>query len=410
MSQRVGVCIDNMGTMGQTPDEERDEILQDLARLGLEPELVHYSHDPLSIPFEKQIDLLVVDYGIIAIQGHGDDWTRRLLQWADEHPGSVLLIWSSMTADGFVHELRDSLERQLGKQLELDSDAEWAPPWPANVRAYHVGNKWYAKWGDGDGVDWLRSSDEYLRSWFGVTKKTALDEEVEAFGPLKPPRAWDEEDEAVVEAFSDPAGGYVDTSRGSGSVALALAQPRRALIEGLLAEGVEPDAAFELGMARPAEAPPVDPMELGRQRCPSSMGHDFIAEGGTKCRFCPGTRERPPYYGGACSRCAREATPRDAYAGRQCRPCGKDTVFCTCDPIQISHPMLDGRPLLVGDRVRVKGTKPTKGGRTADGVVFEIRFVAAPGGSSAGHGSEVWVQVGEHSEIFQEEDLERWQP
>lgn len=353
MTQRVGVCIDNMGTLGETPDQEREEILEDLGRLGLEPVLVFYGHDPMAIPFERQMDLLVVDYGIISIQGGADDWTRRLLQWADEHPGSVLLIWSSMTADGFVFELRDSLERQLGGQLELDDDREWTPPWPANVRAYHTGNAWYAKWGDGDGVDWLRSSDEYLRSWFGVTKRTALEEEVEAAGPLEPPSDWSLE----------PPSDWPDEDPIAPALDLESAQPRRALVEA-----------------------PLEALELGVR---AHEPERFHRKG---YRMCP--------------RCLREESAGGVYDHARCAPCGEYVGECACDPIDMApHPTVGGRRLQIGDRVRVKdrSAENRPGGPTRDGVVTGMRFVYwyEPDG-------EVWIEVGSSSEIFREEDLEPW--
>lgn len=388
MSHRVGVCIDNMGTFGETPDEERDSILKDLTRLGLEPELVFYGHDPLAIPFERQIDLLVVDYGIIATQGGADDWTRRLLQWADEHPGSVLLIWSSMTADGFVLELRDALEREMGKQLELDSDGEWTPPWPANVRAYHTGNRWYAKWGDGDGVDWLRSSDEYLRTWFGVTKKTALEEEVEASGPLRPPSDWPEED---------------DDARNS-ALAAELAQPRRALIEALLRDGVEPDAAFALGTANfeVLDEPPPPRLTDLKLVAPGADGGLVGATVDVTLVYPKDVtpKDVAPRSYSRCHACLRESDR--AHNDFRCQPCGLDEAFCTCEPIALpAHPMLDGRPVLIGDRLRVTGRKPERGGPTAGGLVTEIRWVQ--------NEDYLWVELGDRNEIFSVDDLERWE-
>lgn len=138
--------------------------MPDLKKYGLDPHLVHYGHDPLQIP-ETRIDVLVVDYGALWQVDMGD-WTRGLLRWADDHPSSLVLIWSSMTADFFVDELRDKVIGSFGS-----SDSDWAPPWPNNLRAMHMGSKLYAKWGDGDGVDWYGASVDFVSSWFGVGDK-----------------------------------------------------------------------------------------------------------------------------------------------------------------------------------------------------------------------------------------------
>lgn len=325
MSQRVGVCVDSMGSFHETPDDERDKILKDLRDDGLDPELVFYGHDPLAIPFEQHIDALVVDYGIIAAQGGGDDWTRHLLRWADEHPGSLLLIWSSMTADGFVYELRDALEREGGR---VDDGREWTPPWPANVRAMHPGGDFLAKWGDGDSIDWLRASTDYVRGWFGIEGSTPLERAIEAAGPLVPPS-------------DDPEPPEAD---------------------------VWPDEVVSL-----EEVQPEPPAETS-----------------------PKKAYRP------CSRCLREGTglylSGDHY---RCVPCGLYQAHCTCETIELPpHPMVDGLPLLIGERVRVKGREPEPGGPIADGVVTKIRFVLPH--------NEVWIEVGDGGEVFTQEDVERW--
>lgn len=168
MTQRVAVVIDNVGTFTQRPEDERDEILEDLRRRGLDLELVWYGNSPHDLP-ETQIDLLVVDYGALwQITDLMDDWTRRMVDWAENHPSTFVALWSSMTGDAWVDELKDRFEAQGG---EVGVDGEWDPPWPANVRSFHAGNKYYAKWGDGDSIDWLGESYERLFKWFGVEEK-----------------------------------------------------------------------------------------------------------------------------------------------------------------------------------------------------------------------------------------------
>ena len=67
MKVRTAVVVDNLGTMSQTPDDERDEIMRDLEKdYGLDAELVHYGHDVFEATrLTKQIDCLVVDYGAL---------------------------------------------------------------------------------------------------------------------------------------------------------------------------------------------------------------------------------------------------------------------------------------------------------------------------------------------------------
>lgn len=192
MSQKVAVVIDNMGTWHETPDEERDQILKELAEDGLEPELVFYGNRPHDLPDTAEIDVLVIDYGALW-QTDTSDWTRSLLTWADDHPSSAVLIWSSMTTDLVLGELRDRYEAATPDD-EQEYGSAWTPPWPTNVRAMHSGSKFSARWGDGDSIDWLQGSSDWLRSWFGITRETALDKQIREAGPLVTPGYYTEED------------------------------------------------------------------------------------------------------------------------------------------------------------------------------------------------------------------------
>lgn len=189
MNVKTAIVLDNIGTWGNTPEEERDEILKELRDDGVDATLVHYGNDPLDIP-ETQIDCLIVDYGALWQNGM-QDWTKGLLTWAEDHPGSLVLIWSSMTADMFVNELRDTTPDD-----NVTSDADWTPPWPANMRAMQMGNTYYAKWVEEgqDGVDYLIASREFMQAWFGVEKGAIpLDKEIEAAGPLVAPDDFEDE-------------------------------------------------------------------------------------------------------------------------------------------------------------------------------------------------------------------------
>lgn len=184
MSQKVAILIDNLGTFGETPDEEREDILRDLRKEGLDPSLVWYGNRP-PVPAEIEIDLLVVDFGAItaSFSGGYKDWTGEVIGWAEDHPGSLVLLWSGMTADAVGYEYMD-------RQNYQDSMEKWAA-WPDNVRSMFAGLSYQMDWEkDGDSVDWLSASYTKLQTWFDIDPtRTPAVREVEEAGPLVTPDA-----------------------------------------------------------------------------------------------------------------------------------------------------------------------------------------------------------------------------
>lgn len=64
---------------------------------------------------DKTFDLLVVDYGGMAAHGSWDgaEWQiRRVLEWAREHPGGLVLLFTGYTRKVYEGEL----EREFGHQ------------------------------------------------------------------------------------------------------------------------------------------------------------------------------------------------------------------------------------------------------------------------------------------------------
>jgi len=159
---RTAIILDPIGGGGETADQERDRILQDLAEEGLETKLVHYGSNPLELP-TTHIELLVVDYGALWQQGMGD-WTRHLLQWADDHPGSLLVVWSSMTTDLFIQELAP-FNDGTGSYEKAQLPGNLLPLHPGMTSRYRSGIDWDQY---GDSIDWLENSWARIRNWFDV--------------------------------------------------------------------------------------------------------------------------------------------------------------------------------------------------------------------------------------------------
>jgi len=106
---RAGIIVDNLGSLGESPEEEADFIIRALKSIYDFPcEMVQFSTDYNDIG-KKNIDLLILDFGGLT-SGYGTGHTigayqRNALKWADEHPGKLLLIWTAFTAHWIIEDI-----------------------------------------------------------------------------------------------------------------------------------------------------------------------------------------------------------------------------------------------------------------------------------------------------------------
>jgi hypothetical protein len=90
-----------MGWSGQTPEEERDEIIEMLRITtleGAEVKLVAYSNSVHGVT-DTPMDLFVLDYG--GMLPGADDMVRHqirnAIKWAEDHPGKLLYLYTDFT-------------------------------------------------------------------------------------------------------------------------------------------------------------------------------------------------------------------------------------------------------------------------------------------------------------------------
>jgi len=105
---RVGIVVDFMGWSEQTPEEERDEIIELLQATTLEGanvKLVAYAnwvHGVTGTP----MDLFVLDYG--GVLPGADDMVRSqirtAIKWAEDHPGKLLYLYTDFTRNWYERE------------------------------------------------------------------------------------------------------------------------------------------------------------------------------------------------------------------------------------------------------------------------------------------------------------------
>lgn len=57
----------------------------------------------------RRLDLLIIDYGALSFGAHstGEWQIRAACQWADNHPGSLLVLWTWFTQQLYERELKE---------------------------------------------------------------------------------------------------------------------------------------------------------------------------------------------------------------------------------------------------------------------------------------------------------------
>jgi hypothetical protein len=102
--------IDFMGAGGLTPEEEVAETMSHLQELGLPIDLAVWSYSFNEINDSPHIDIVILDYGGV-LPGCDDmvkSQIRSVYSWASEHPGKLVLVWSSFTWDLYRDEMLEA--------------------------------------------------------------------------------------------------------------------------------------------------------------------------------------------------------------------------------------------------------------------------------------------------------------
>ena len=111
MTIKAGFVLDNSMTF--TPEQERESVLMELEYFGLTDIEVVFSDYSMPINLDKEIDLLIIDYGGASASGAGGAATANIwdvCNYAEEHPSCFVAIWTTYTQRHY----RDELEDEFG--------------------------------------------------------------------------------------------------------------------------------------------------------------------------------------------------------------------------------------------------------------------------------------------------------
>jgi len=111
MSIKAGFVLDC--SLTYTPEEERETVLQELENLGITDIEVVFSDYSMPRNLDKKLDLLIIDYGGASVSGAGGSATANIwdvCNYAEEHPGCFVAIWTIYTQCHY----KDELEEEFG--------------------------------------------------------------------------------------------------------------------------------------------------------------------------------------------------------------------------------------------------------------------------------------------------------
>lgn len=93
------------------------------------PVITEMMDSPGDLSGSRDVDVLVVDYG--GLHGaYGDivyRYSDAVAKWADEHPGKLVVLWTSFTCNMY----RTVFEREFGREVHLFQE-RW--DWRGQVR------------------------------------------------------------------------------------------------------------------------------------------------------------------------------------------------------------------------------------------------------------------------------------
>jgi hypothetical protein len=113
---RLGIVVDHLGSMSETPEEQITEIQNYFASLldiGVSKLVSGYNLDQV-IEKNERVDVLVIDYGGVATTVGFDGWRvakdeiEMACRYAENHPGTLLVLWTYYTREVYEQELSEN--------------------------------------------------------------------------------------------------------------------------------------------------------------------------------------------------------------------------------------------------------------------------------------------------------------
>lgn len=153
----TAIILDNLGTFTESPDQERDKILEELKKIGLDIDLKLYDHLFTQIKPEDSYDLVICDFGALW-QTDMSHESRYIMEWVEAHPSSLVMLWSSLTAEIIIADELSPFNDKSGWYDSLDFPYNLRPYYPPSYTRNRVKSGWLKE-------GWVYG-DKFLREWF----------------------------------------------------------------------------------------------------------------------------------------------------------------------------------------------------------------------------------------------------
>jgi ABC-type transport system substrate-binding protein len=108
---KVAIVVDSLASTSETVEEQIEGIVDHLRYIGVDVTLTYSGTDIWDFTDkQKHVDLLIIDYGgLWATPGISDsvavDPIREACEYAENHPSTLLVIWTFFTKQAYEFEL-----------------------------------------------------------------------------------------------------------------------------------------------------------------------------------------------------------------------------------------------------------------------------------------------------------------
>lgn len=161
--KKVAIFTDPCGWTGETQEQEHQRLREKYTEILPQFDLTFYVVQ--SPTFEEGTDLVLFDYGGAGGFGNSMMYTnsRRIIDWARDHPSALVIIVSQMTYRAARGEILDMLE-EAGEDVPDDDRINLSEE--NRTRMHNVVGEFQLLFEYKDNESRKRSDTEHIPSWW----------------------------------------------------------------------------------------------------------------------------------------------------------------------------------------------------------------------------------------------------
>lgn len=107
----------------QTPEDEAQLAIEELAALGIAVRIAKVATNMMDI-YRDRFELLIIDYGGLSTMGgsHANMQVWTACKYAEDHPGTLVVLWSKFTERVYRGELRETFGHLTNVLLRFEQN------------------------------------------------------------------------------------------------------------------------------------------------------------------------------------------------------------------------------------------------------------------------------------------------